>query len=94
MWIIKYLEKIIENPEEMKKVKKFFLYFGVLLVAGDVILIALYLTDTAHLIHPYFPWDWVPGFSSLFGFVSTYLIVVISKWVGHAFLMKPENYYD
>lgn len=94
MWIIRYLEKIIENPKEIKKVKKFFIYFGALLVVGDVTLIALYLTDTAALIHPYFPWDYVPGFSSLFGFVSTYLIIVISKGIGHAFLMKPEDYYD
>lgn len=88
MWIIRYLEKIIENPEEMKKVKKFFLYFGITLIVVDAALIFL------HMTHPHFLWDWVPGFSSFYGFLSTYLIIVISKWLGHTFLMKPEDYYD
>lgn len=88
MWIIRYLEKIIENPEEMKKTKRLFLYFGIFLVVTDAALIFL------HMTHPHFPWDWVPGFSSLYGFISTYLIIVISKWVGHTFLMKSEDYYD
>lgn len=88
MWLIRYLEKIIENPEELKKVKKFFLYLGIVLIVIDTVLIVL------HMTHPHFLWDWVPGFSSLFGFASTYLIIVVSKGVGHAFLMKPEDYYD
>ncbi len=90
MWIIHWLEKIIENPEEMKKTKKFFLYFGIALVVIDVVI----HIPSLHLVHIYFLWDWVPGFSSLYGFISTYLIIVISKWIGHAFLMKPENFYD
>ncbi len=88
MWIIRYLEKIIENPEEMAKVKKFFLYFGGGLIILDAALILL------HMTHPHFFWDWIPGFSSLYGFISTYLIIVISKWIGHTFLMKSEDYYD
>ncbi len=90
MWIINWLEKIIENPEEMKKTKKFFLIFGIVLVIVDVVI----HIPALHLVHIYFFWDWIPGFSSLYGFISTYLIIVISKWIGHAFLMKPENYYD
>lgn len=89
MWIIRLLEKIIETPkEEMKKVKKYFLYFGIVLVLADGVLIFL------HMTHPVFLWDYVPGFSTLYGMISTYLIIVISKWIGHSFLMKREDYYD
>ena len=90
MWIISYLEKIIEHPEEMKKVKKIFLYLGVALVVIDIIIHIPQL----HLVHIYFFWDWIPGFSSLYGLLSTYLIIVISKWIGHELLMKPEDYYN
>ncbi len=90
MWIINYLEKIIEYPEEMKKTKKFFLYFGIALVVVDIII----HIPALHLVHIYFLWDWIPGFSSLYGFISTYLIIVLSKWVGQAWLMKPEDYYN
>ena len=90
MWIIRYLEKIIENPEEMKKFKKGCLYFGIALVVIDVII----HIPALHMVHIYFLWDWIPGFSSVYGFISTYLIIMLSKWVGHAWLMKPENYYD
>lgn len=94
MWIINYLENIIEHPEEMKKVKKFFFILGALFIMIDITLVVLYVTDVAHLIHPHFPWDYVPGFSSFYGLLSTYLIIVISKWIGHAFLMKPEDFYN
>ncbi len=45
-----------------------------------------------HEIH--FFGDKIPGFWSLFGFIACILIIVISKWIGHAWLMKDEDYYD
>ncbi|MFQ5598221.1 MAG: hypothetical protein ACE5GK_09245 [Nitrospiria bacterium] len=86
--MIRWLEKIVENPEKFKTVKRYLFVLGVGLVVFDGILIYL------HLTHPIFPWDYVPGFSALFGLVSTYVIIVISKWLGHAFLMKREDFYD
>lgn len=88
MWLIRLIENIIEDPAKLNKVKKSFLVFGVVLVLFDGFLIY------SHLTHAVFPWDHVPGFSTLYGLLSTYLIVVISKWVGHTFLMKREDYYD
>jgi hypothetical protein len=35
-----------------------------------------------------------PAFWSLFGFVACVLIVIVSKWFGHAGIMTQENYYD
>ena len=47
--------------------------------------------------HAAFWWDTLPGgsalFNALYGFLATFLIVFLSKWVGHLFLMKPEDYY-
>lgn len=35
-----------------------------------------------------------PGFWSAFGFVGCALIVILSKWYGHAGIMTREDYYD
>ncbi len=36
----------------------------------------------------------LPGFWSVFGFVACTLIIFLSKWYGHAGIMKREDYYD
>ncbi|MBN1141482.1 MAG: hypothetical protein JXB25_06785 [Deltaproteobacteria bacterium] len=36
----------------------------------------------------------IPGFWSLFGFLSGIFIVFFSKWLGHLGLLKHEDYYD
>jgi hypothetical protein len=36
----------------------------------------------------------LPGFWSVFGFVGCVLIILVSKWYGHAGIMKKEDYYD
>ncbi len=39
------------------------------------------------------PWDWVPFFYCVFGFVVCVILVVISKFMRIPF-MRAENYYD
>jgi uncharacterized membrane protein len=36
----------------------------------------------------------VPGFWAAFGFVACVLIIIVSKWFGHAGIMTREDYYD
>lgn len=36
----------------------------------------------------------IPGFWSVFGFITCVLIIVISKWYGHLGIMTREDYYD
>jgi hypothetical protein len=38
--------------------------------------------------------DAIPGFASAFGLTACLVISLFSKWLGHTFLMKRENYYD
>jgi hypothetical protein len=44
--------------------------------------------------HPHFWWQKIPIFDVVFGFVGCVLIIIISKWLGHQWLMKKEDYYD
>jgi len=36
----------------------------------------------------------LPGFWSVFGFFGCVAIILVSKWFGHAGIMKREDYYD
>lgn len=36
----------------------------------------------------------IPAFWSIFGFIACALIIIVSKWFGHAGIMKREDYYD
>ena len=68
-----------------KIVKKIAYGMLVLLVLADFII-------PRHEIH--FFGDKIPGFWSLFGFISCVLIIVVSKWIGHHWLVRDEDYYD
>ena len=79
------LEKYFESPEFLKKFKKCsYIVLGLLVVIDFVI--------PRH--QPHFFWDKIPGFSALYGFIACSMIVVVSKWVGKKWLMKPDDYYD
>ena len=68
-----------------QKVKKFAYGLLVLLILVDFII-------PRPEIH--FFGDKIPGFWSLFGFISCALIIVVSKWLGQHWLMRDEDYYD
>ncbi len=44
--------------------------------------------------HTHTSLEHLPGFWSVFGFVACVLIVLVSKWYGHAGIMQREDYYD
>ena len=44
--------------------------------------------------HPEFWWHTMPGFDLFYGFVGCGAIVFFSKWLGHRFLMRSEDYYE
>ena len=68
-----------------KIVKKIAYGILVLLILADFII-------PRHEIH--FFGDKITGFWSLFGFISCVLIIVVSKWIGHHWLVRDEDYYD
>ena len=47
-----------------------------------------------HYAHPEFWWHTVPAFDLVYGFWGCGAIVVFSKWLGHKFLMRSEDYYE
>ncbi|MBI5971188.1 MAG: hypothetical protein HY884_08560 [Deltaproteobacteria bacterium] len=47
-----------------------------------------------HRHHGAFFWDNLPGYGAVYGFISCIVIIIVSKAIGHAWLMKKEDYYD
>ncbi len=43
--------------------------------------------------HAVVAWEVWPGFSALYGFIACVVIILFSKWIGHAVLMVREAYY-
>ncbi len=81
----KFYEGIIENPVTMRKIRKGFYIILSILAVGDIFV---------HRHHAVFFWDHIPAFMGAYGLISTALIIVISKFIGHIWLMKKEDYYD
>lgn len=47
-----------------------------------------------HHAHAEFWWHVTPAFDLLYGFAGCVGIVLISKWLGHAWLQRDENFYE
>jgi len=58
----------------------------VLLALTDIIFVG---NDEAHT-----PVEHIPAFWSLFGFFGCVVIIIASKWFGHAGIMVREDYYE
>jgi len=41
-----------------------------------------------------FAWSNISGFFALFGFIGCIALILISKWLGHHWLQRKEDYYD
>lgn len=59
------------------------------IVAASVVLEIVF----RHLAHPEYAWHEVPGFDFIYGLAGCLTIVIVSKWVGHRFLQRSEDYY-
>ncbi len=45
--------------------------------------------------HAEYMWDWLPGWSAAYGFLSCVLLIFVSKFLGHqGGLMRREDHYD
>jgi hypothetical protein len=84
-----FLERLIETPEGLSSLKR---WFYISLAATVVIEIAA--PYVLHDEHTYFAFEHLPAWGSVYGFISCVLIIVVSKWIGKLWLMKPEDYYD
>jgi hypothetical protein len=66
-------------------------------VAGIALALLVLLDAIPGLVdkeHAHSKAEHFPAFWAVFGFVGCVLIIVLSKWFGHAGIMQREDYYD
>ncbi len=44
--------------------------------------------------HGDFAWSKIVGFFAFFGLIGCVALIMISKWLGHYWLQRKEDYYD
>ena len=74
---------LFDNKKNVNRVIHSLWAICVLLVILDFIL-------HRHVSHPF---ENLPAFYPLYGFIGCVLLVIIAKWM-RAILMRPESYYD
>jgi hypothetical protein len=60
-------------------------------------MIAVFEVLIVHILHwghAYFWFDELPAFSSIFGFLSSVIIIVIAKFILAPIVSRKETYYD
>ena len=72
-----------DKPENVQRCLKVFYALCVLLLVLDFVI---------HR-HTYHPWENLPVFYPLYGFVGCVVLVLIAKWM-RTFLMRDEDYYE
>ncbi|RJQ56053.1 MAG: hypothetical protein C4530_15285 [Desulfobacteraceae bacterium] len=70
----------------MEKTFRKLLYTG---IAVSCLLGFIFPNKDAH-----FWWQRIPVYDAVFGFAGAVVLIAFSKWLGHVWLMKDENYYD
>ena len=84
-----FLERQLENPVRFARLKRWF-YVGLAVVAlAEIVLPIVFQAG-----HPHFSFESFPAWGSLYGLLSCAAIIVVSKIIGKAWLMRREDYYD
>lgn len=73
---------LFDNPRNIR------LVLWLLYTAGFIAL-ALELVVHRHTEHP---WEGLPGFYPLYGFIGCVVLVVVAKWMRRV-IMRPDDYY-
>ena len=84
-----FLQRQLEDPVRFARIKRW-VYVGLLVVALAEIVLPLVLGGG----HPHFSFESFPAWGSLYGLISCVAIIAISKLIGKAWLMRPEDHYD
>ncbi len=84
---------MFDNPENVKKLLKYFFGSVVILLILDIVYLFL---AKKHVIHAHmnYKWEGFFGFYAFYGFVACVLLVLVSKYVLRPLVKRREDYYD
>jgi hypothetical protein len=84
-----FLERQLENPVRLARLKRWGGAILVLLVVAEVASLFFLYRDQGH-----FWFEDLPAWGTLYGLISCVAIIAGSKVVGKLWLMRRETYYD
>ena len=84
-----FLERQLEDRARMKRIKR-----GSIVALAVIALAEIVLPLVFGGGHPHFSFEGFPAWGSLYGLISCAAIIVVSKLIGKAWLMRGEDYYD
>ncbi|NNK94578.1 MAG: hypothetical protein HKP41_09535 [Desulfobacterales bacterium] len=79
--------QFIDYLKEKQQGISYFFYFVIFAV-----IIGSFMVDTSHA-HTWAEKN-IPGFWSIFGVVSCFILIFFARWLAKAGITKEENYYD
>jgi hypothetical protein len=82
MDIGKLLESLVQRGRILK--------WAMLAVMASLVVLDLIIPSK----YDRFPWESIGGFGAVFGLFSCFIIIIVSKALGYAFLYGREDYYD
>jgi len=86
---VSFLERQLEDPVRLRRIKR-----GCYIVLALVALAEIVLPLVFGAGHPHFSFENIPAWGSLYGLISCVVIIVVSKLIGKAWLMRSEDYYE
>ncbi len=84
-----FLARQLEDPVRRARLKSWF-YLALVAIALAEVLLPLVLGGH----HSHFSFEDFPAWGSMYGLASCVVIIVVSKLLGKAWLMRREDYYD
>ena len=84
-----YLEKLLKDPVRFARIKRWFYVVLAVIALAEII-----LPRVTHGEEHHFSFESFPAWGSLYGLASCAAIIIVSKIIGKAWLMRREDYYD
>lgn len=84
-----FLERQLEDPVGRARLKRGFYVALALIALAEIVLPLVFGAG-----HPHFWFESIPAWGSLYGLASCVAIIVVSKLLGKAWLMRSEDYYE
>jgi hypothetical protein len=81
--------RFASEPAAHASLKRWFYICLAAIALSEIVLPLLF-----HDGHPHFWFENIPAWGSLYGLVSCVAIIVVSKFLGKKWLMRPEDFYD
>ena len=84
---------VFDDPRNVRLVLRILFAICAAVFLLDIVSLVMHLLDAGELRHAHHPWERLPGFHPIYGFVACVVLVLIAKQL-RKILMRDEDFYD